>query len=35
VEGGEELLLSGTNYLPISRVLFMERGTGKCPELPL
>ncbi|XP_072220068.1 nuclear factor of activated T-cells, cytoplasmic 4 isoform X2 [Leuresthes tenuis] len=27
VEGGEELLLSGTNYLPISRVLFMERGT--------
>uniref|UniRef100_A0A3Q1EPB7 Nuclear factor of activated T cells 4 n=1 Tax=Acanthochromis polyacanthus TaxID=80966 RepID=A0A3Q1EPB7_9TELE len=29
VEGGEELLLSGTNFLPISRVLFMERGTGK------
>uniref|UniRef100_A0A3Q3LAM3 Nuclear factor of activated T cells 4 n=1 Tax=Labrus bergylta TaxID=56723 RepID=A0A3Q3LAM3_9LABR len=29
VEGGEELLLSGNNYLPISRVLFMERGTGK------
>uniref|UniRef100_A0A3B5L0I6 RHD domain-containing protein n=1 Tax=Xiphophorus couchianus TaxID=32473 RepID=A0A3B5L0I6_9TELE len=28
VEGGEELLLSGTNFLPISRVLFMERGTG-------
>ncbi|XP_065809774.1 nuclear factor of activated T-cells, cytoplasmic 4 isoform X1 [Labrus bergylta] len=27
VEGGEELLLSGNNYLPISRVLFMERGT--------
>lgn len=27
VEGGEELLLSGTNFLPISRVLFMERGT--------
>uniref|UniRef100_H2LCP7 Nuclear factor of activated T cells 4 n=1 Tax=Oryzias latipes TaxID=8090 RepID=H2LCP7_ORYLA len=26
VEGGEELLLSGTNFLPISRVLFMERG---------
>lgn len=29
VEGGEELLLSGSNFLPISRVLFMERGTGK------
>uniref|UniRef100_A0A672I7K2 RHD domain-containing protein n=1 Tax=Salarias fasciatus TaxID=181472 RepID=A0A672I7K2_SALFA len=29
VEGGEELLLSGTNFLPISRVLFMERGTGE------
>ncbi|KAM3604342.1 uncharacterized protein V6R79_009703 [Siganus canaliculatus] len=27
VEGGEELLLSGSNFLPISRVLFMERGT--------
>ncbi|KAM9789589.1 nuclear factor of activated T-cells, cytoplasmic 4 [Neosynchiropus ocellatus] len=27
VEGGEELLLSGNNFLPISRVLFMERGT--------
>ncbi|KAF3698671.1 Nuclear factor of activated T-cells, cytoplasmic 4 [Channa argus] len=27
VEGGEELLLGGTNFLPISRVLFMERGT--------
>ncbi|XP_023150483.1 nuclear factor of activated T-cells, cytoplasmic 4 [Amphiprion ocellaris] len=27
VEGGEELLLSGTNFLPISRVLLMERGT--------
>ncbi|XP_054622846.1 nuclear factor of activated T-cells, cytoplasmic 4 [Dunckerocampus dactyliophorus] len=27
VEGGEELLLSGTNFMPISRVLFMERGT--------
>ncbi|XP_028296614.1 nuclear factor of activated T-cells, cytoplasmic 4-like [Gouania willdenowi] len=26
VEGGEELLLSGANFLPISRVLFMERG---------
>uniref|UniRef100_A0A665UB34 Nuclear factor of activated T cells 4 n=1 Tax=Echeneis naucrates TaxID=173247 RepID=A0A665UB34_ECHNA len=30
VEGGEELLLSGNNFLPISRVVFMERGTGKC-----
>uniref|UniRef100_A0A8C9ZQZ4 Nuclear factor of activated T cells 4 n=1 Tax=Sander lucioperca TaxID=283035 RepID=A0A8C9ZQZ4_SANLU len=29
VEGGEELLLSGSNFLPISRVIFMERGTGK------
>uniref|UniRef100_A0A8C5GDW4 Nuclear factor of activated T-cells, cytoplasmic 4-like n=1 Tax=Gouania willdenowi TaxID=441366 RepID=A0A8C5GDW4_GOUWI len=28
VEGGEELLLSGANFLPISRVLFMERGAG-------
>ncbi|KAJ8268564.1 hypothetical protein COCON_G00137360 [Conger conger] len=27
VEGGEELLLSGANYLPTSRVIFMERGT--------
>nr|XP_057931122.1 nuclear factor of activated T-cells, cytoplasmic 4 [Doryrhamphus excisus] len=27
VEGGEELLLSGTNFMPISRVFFMERGT--------
>ncbi|KAM9719924.1 nuclear factor of activated T-cells, cytoplasmic 4 [Menidia menidia] len=27
VEGGEELLLGGNNFLPISRVLFMERGT--------
>ncbi|XP_068604703.1 nuclear factor of activated T-cells, cytoplasmic 4 [Brachionichthys hirsutus] len=27
VEGGEELLLSGSNFLPISRILFMERGT--------
>ncbi|XP_034411739.1 nuclear factor of activated T-cells, cytoplasmic 4 [Cyclopterus lumpus] len=27
VEGGEELLLSGSNFLPISRVLFIERGT--------
>ncbi|XP_038135479.1 nuclear factor of activated T-cells, cytoplasmic 4 [Cyprinodon tularosa] len=27
VEGGEEMLLSGTNFLPISRVLFMERGS--------
>lgn len=27
VEGGEELLLSGNNFLPISRVVFMERGT--------
>lgn len=29
VEGGEELLLGGSNFLPMSRVLFMERGTGK------
>lgn len=34
VEGGEELLLSGTNFLPVSRVLFMERGTGKRAEEP-
>uniref|UniRef100_A0A3P8XFX8 RHD domain-containing protein n=1 Tax=Esox lucius TaxID=8010 RepID=A0A3P8XFX8_ESOLU len=27
VEGGEELLLGGSNFLPVSRVLFMERGT--------
>ncbi|XP_064202047.1 nuclear factor of activated T-cells, cytoplasmic 4 [Anguilla rostrata] len=27
VEGGEELLLSGANYLTTSRVIFMERGT--------
>uniref|UniRef100_A0A8C9RNJ1 Nuclear factor of activated T cells 4 n=1 Tax=Scleropages formosus TaxID=113540 RepID=A0A8C9RNJ1_SCLFO len=27
VEGGEELLLGGANFLPSSRVLFMERGT--------
>lgn len=27
VEGGEELLLAGTNFLSLSRVLFMERGT--------
>ncbi|KAF7222004.1 nuclear factor of activated T-cells, cytoplasmic 4 [Nothobranchius furzeri] len=27
VEGGEELLLTGNNFLAISRVLFMERGT--------
>ncbi|KAM9458636.1 nuclear factor of activated T-cells, cytoplasmic 4 isoform 2-T2 [Salvelinus alpinus] len=27
VEGGEELLLGGSNFLPMSRVLFMERGT--------
>uniref|UniRef100_A0AAV2JS37 RHD domain-containing protein n=1 Tax=Knipowitschia caucasica TaxID=637954 RepID=A0AAV2JS37_KNICA len=26
-EGGDELLLRGTNFLPISRVVFMERGT--------
>lgn len=26
-EGGDELLLSGSNFLPISRVVFMERGT--------
>lgn len=26
-EGGDELLLSGNNFLPISRVVFMERGT--------
>ncbi|KAL0966304.1 hypothetical protein UPYG_G00293630 [Umbra pygmaea] len=26
VEGGEELLLGGSNFLPMSRVLFMERG---------
>lgn len=32
MEGGEELLLSGSNFLPISRVLFMERGTGKGPQ---
>ena len=28
VEGGEELLLAGTNFLPTSRVLFTERGSG-------
>uniref|UniRef100_A0A8C4ZET4 RHD domain-containing protein n=1 Tax=Gadus morhua TaxID=8049 RepID=A0A8C4ZET4_GADMO len=33
VEGGEELLLSGTNFLPISRVLFMERGTALVASL--
>ncbi|XP_011617866.1 nuclear factor of activated T-cells, cytoplasmic 4 isoform X2 [Takifugu rubripes] len=27
VEGGEELMLSGSNFLPVSRVLFTERGT--------
>ncbi|XP_061654640.1 nuclear factor of activated T-cells, cytoplasmic 4 isoform X1 [Phyllopteryx taeniolatus] len=27
VEGGEELLLSGTNFVTISRVVFMERST--------
>ncbi|KAL4657231.1 nuclear factor of activated T-cells, cytoplasmic 4 [Arapaima gigas] len=27
VEGGEELLMGGANFLPSSRVLFMERGT--------
>uniref|UniRef100_A0A672QPY6 Nuclear factor of activated T-cells, cytoplasmic 4-like n=1 Tax=Sinocyclocheilus grahami TaxID=75366 RepID=A0A672QPY6_SINGR len=26
-EGGEELLLGGTNFLPTSRVFFMERGS--------
>ncbi|XP_061775564.1 nuclear factor of activated T-cells, cytoplasmic 4 isoform X1 [Nerophis ophidion] len=27
VEGGEDLLLSGSNFMPISRVVFMERST--------
>ncbi|XP_076828179.1 nuclear factor of activated T-cells, cytoplasmic 4 [Brachyhypopomus gauderio] len=27
VEGGEELLVGGTNFLPTSRVFFMERGS--------
>ncbi|XP_019739285.1 nuclear factor of activated T-cells, cytoplasmic 4 isoform X2 [Hippocampus comes] len=27
VEGGEELLLSGTNFMALSRVVFMERST--------
>ncbi|KAI5608995.1 nuclear factor of activated T-cells, cytoplasmic 4 [Silurus asotus] len=27
VEGGAELLVNGSNFLPTSRVLFMERGT--------
>lgn len=29
VEGGEELLLSGTNFMALSRVVFMERSTGE------
>nr|XP_061834982.1 nuclear factor of activated T-cells, cytoplasmic 4-like isoform X3 [Nerophis lumbriciformis] len=27
VEGGEDLMLSGSNFMPISRVVFMERST--------
>uniref|UniRef100_A0A8C0IWC4 RHD domain-containing protein n=1 Tax=Chelonoidis abingdonii TaxID=106734 RepID=A0A8C0IWC4_CHEAB len=28
--GGEEMVLSGANFLPDSKVVFIERGPGKC-----
>lgn len=31
VRGGEELVLTGSNFLPDSKVVFIERGPGKYP----
>lgn len=31
VRGGEELVLTGSNFLPDSKVVFIERGPGECP----
>lgn len=30
VRGGEELVLTGSNFLPDSKVVFIERGPGEC-----
>lgn len=32
--GGEEMVLSGANFLPDSKVVFIERGPGKCEPHP-
>lgn len=31
VRGGEELVLTGSNFLPDSKVVFIERGPGESP----
>lgn len=31
VRGGEELVLTGSNFLPDSKVVFIERGPGEYP----
>lgn len=32
VRGGEELVLTGSNFLPDSKVVFIERGPGEYPR---
>lgn len=32
VRGGEELVLTGSNFLPDSKVVFIERGPGEHPQ---
>lgn len=32
VRGGEELVLTGSNFLPDSKVVFIERGPGEHPR---
>lgn len=32
VRGGEELVLTGSNFLPDSKVVFIERGPGEYPD---
>lgn len=30
VSGGEEMVITGSNFFPESKVIFLEKGPGKC-----
>lgn len=41
VSGGEEMVITGSNFFPESKVIFLEKGPGKCvfvcvsPQAPI
>ena len=34
VSGGEEMVITGSNFFPESKVIFLEKGPGKCYAQP-